>query len=729
MARKPPPKLKPPPRRGRWAPEGTAAEVPEIDPRTTDDWVFVHKLENFRDEGGNELTRWFSEAERTTSDSDTPPSTRFLPLIDNPGDYRWAIFGNGRTAGLVTPTWGSVSYKNAGSSDGETVPYFDPWIEYATDGAKMTCWWGPREGAFPAEFRKVFIAYVDGYPDVSGDVMTLRLRGREKLFDRKLTTLGFDDSLGTENGVDLETAGIPGAEIQQIVMGQPPPFKPILTNAIDNVWLLQGNIDDVTVNAGVPKLYDGGGEITYSGGIGTSQGGGTYRMLKRPHGPIMVQPVSSIRVELRATSSGLYSSPTASARAWTICDVATLAGVAVDVTMMAAGSTNYGCGNRLVKTQTAKDVLNDIAGFQVASIGFTRLDEFYAQPIVPSFDAGSTVYTFRDSGTYKDGKADKLRFFRLPGMEKRIYRMKVRGGETTKSAMIGDVVIADAVRDALARDGWMATFTVDHAYNSGSPLFQRSTILDTDPTAEEMEVEILSHEFPSQTEMLAFAERLFPLHGSRSIACEFETFFSTATMNLGRLDPVRIETTRFGGARNCILIGGHARLKDRRISFTGWSHREDDAPTVDELTITQSDETVGAGGGGTGTGSGGGGAAAPQLMHEFTLLADKTSAIAVGESVVDFIFPFDGTLTAVFGGASTAQTSGSILTLDMKINAVSVLSVLITVDNNERSSHTAATGSAISAPSVLKGDRVTFHVTQAGTGGKGPWVDFVWYPR
>jgi hypothetical protein len=137
----------------------------------------------------------------------------------------------------------------------------------------------------------------------------------------------------------------------------------------------------------------------------------------------------------------------------------------------------------------------------------------------------------------------------------------------------------------------------------------------------------------------------------------------------------------------------------------------------------------GAGGGGAGSGVAGRGDAALQLLHEFVLLGDKTTALAVGESTVDFLFPFAGELVAVYGGATTAQTSGSILTLDMRINTVSVFSTLITVDNNERSSHTAATPPVLSAPSFEQGDRATFHITQVGTGGKGAWVDFVYVPR
>lgn len=707
-----------PPVRARWAP--ASVPIVEIEPRATEDWIFVHKLEGVRDDAGNLLAaQWFSEAEKRTSQTDVPADERFREVIVDPGDYQWSVFGNGRVPGLVTPAWGSVAY-------GNTDDYFGSWALYTTDGAKLTCWFGPRAGAFPAEFRKVFIAYIDGYPEVDDRFMRLKLRGREKLFERPLVALGFTDALGSEGGIDLEIAGIPGSRLQFVVMGEPPPFEPILTNDLEPVFFVQGNATDPAVNAGVPRLFDGGGELGGAYGWGINGGPGTFNLLARPHGPLLASPVSEIRVELRALSSGRYSSPTVTARPWDICTLASIAGVPVDPTKMAAGSTNYGCGHRRVETQSVKDVLNDIAAFNVASIGFDRLDRFFARPITPSF-SGTSVHTFRDAGTYSDGKVDGLRWFRMPGMEKRVYRLKVHGGETTRSSLIGDVADA-AIRDMLSRDGWMVTFTADHAYNSGAPFYQRSTILDTDPTAEEMEVSIIGHQFRGAADMLDFAARLLPLHGSASVACSFAAFFGLDTMALGPLDVVTIQTTRSGGARNAVLVRGHSQLKRRRIEFTGWSHRESDAPVAGEITITRVDDTVGAGGGGAGSGVTGRGDAAPQITHDYVVLADKTSAIATGESAQDFVAPYDMTLVEVIGVVTTVLASGS-LVIDIKVNGVSILATKITVEASERSSLTAATPPSISAPSLLKGDRVTFHVDSAGTGGKGPSVILAYYPR
>lgn len=704
--------------RARWLPAYSTAE---IEPRSTHDWIFVHKLE-VRDEAGDPLTEWVADDVKVTGTSDVPAETLFRPLLRDPGDYRMQAFGGSRVPGVVT-TRGSARYNNSGGR-------FDSWRRYATDGGRITCYWGPREGAFPSEFRRVFIGYVVGYPEVDANDMALQFGGREQRLENRLARL-FNGDLGTENGVDLETDGIPGNAYRPIVMGDDPPyFKPVLTNATDNVLLAQDNPVNPAVNSGVPKLYDGGGAITYSGGIGTTQAGGTFRMLQRANGAVILQPVTQTRVELRVKSSGLYSPPGVTARAWTIADVVTQVGIPCDPNneeQFAAGSTNFGCGNRVVTSETAKDILADVGAFQMAAIGFDRLDRLFARPIVPSFDAASSI-TVRDSGTYPDGKADKLKFARVRGLEKRVWQLKVRGGATTRSALVGDVA-DDAVRDALSRDGWMNQFTVDVTYNSGAPLFQASTILDTDPTAEVAEVEIKSNEFASSAAREDFGLRFMRLHGARCTAATLEVPFSLDTLALGLLDVMTVQTTRFDGAFAGTIIDVHAQLARKRIAFGLWGQEETGAPTAAEITITGSDDTVGAGGGGGGSGAAGGGDAAPQLEHYEIPITDKTSALATGTPAYDFEIAYDFQLTRVGARLGTVQASGTVATFDIKANGTSILSTKITVDNGEKSSRTAATQPVISAPSLNAGDLLTFPIDAVGSGGKGASIVLVGYQR
>lgn len=696
-------------------PSYLAAEA-EVEPRVSDQTIFVHKLE-IVDEAGNAETHWFSTKAMITATSDTPASQTLRELIDDPGTYRRQVFNGSRVAGVVAPSWGQVSYLNDG--------FFDDWLEYATDGGKLTCYIGPFGGAFPSEFRRVFVAYVDGYPSITAARMTLAIRGREKLFDRKVVTLGFTNDLGSSGSVLLEREGIPGSHLKQVVMGTPPPYRPILTNDLEQVFWAHGNASFGTIRA-----FDGGVELDSGSTIGGGETPGRFNVLSATNGPVLVQPISPLRVELRLITTGLFSSPTVSPRPWTICDLATIAGVTVDAARMAEGSTDYGCGNRVVENQTVKEVLADVAAWQVASIGFTRLDEFYAKPIISSEFAVSQ-HDFIDGGSRRDGNSRNWKFGKIAGLERRVYKLNAHVGATTKSAFAG--IVDDEIRDLMSREPWMTNFTADIIYNTGAPWFSARYVRDVDPTAEIAEVEIVGHDCADETDMEDFAYRFLNVHAARSTAVTLEAPLNLDTMALELLDGVTLISERFG-TRPAVIHSISANLKRRTIEFGVWHHYTTGVvaalpPEPTNIYITQNDLEVGAGGSAGGGGVTGGGEAAPQLESFYVNLGDKTTALATGESAQDFIVPYDMTLTEFIGEVSTVQASGSTLTIDVKVNTVSILSVKITIDNNERSSITAATGSAISAPSVLKGDRMTFHIDAVGTGGKGAAVTVIGYQR
>ena len=63
--------------------------------------------------------------------------------------------------------------------------------------------------------------------------------------------------------------------------------------------------------------------------------------------------------------------------------------------------------------------------------------------------------------------------------------------------------------------------------------------------------------------------------------------------------------------------------------------------------------------------------------------------------------PYAMTLTSVRASLSTAQTSGSIFTVDINESGSSVLSTKLTIDNTEKTSTTAAAGPVISDGNLL----------------------------
>lgn len=106
------------------------------------------------------------------------------------------------------------------------------------------------------------------------------------------------------------------------------------------------------------------------------------------------------------------------------------------------------------------------------------------------------------------------------------------------------------------------------------------------------------------------------------------------------------------------------------------------------------------------------------FAHETLVVAvsDETTALTTGTAKVTFRIPYDMTLRSVRASLTTAQTSGSILTIDVNKNGTSVLSTKLTVDNTEKTSTTAATQMAISDSTFLDDDEITIDIDQVGDG-------------
>lgn len=111
--------------------------------------------------------------------------------------------------------------------------------------------------------------------------------------------------------------------------------------------------------------------------------------------------------------------------------------------------------------------------------------------------------------------------------------------------------------------------------------------------------------------------------------------------------------------------------------------------------------------------------AALGAKNEYVVLAcsDETTAIVAGTGKATFRMPFAMTLTAVRASLTTAQGSGSIFTVDINEGGTSILSTKLTIDNNEKTSTTAATPAVISDASLADDAEITVDVDQIGTSG------------
>ena len=107
---------------------------------------------------------------------------------------------------------------------------------------------------------------------------------------------------------------------------------------------------------------------------------------------------------------------------------------------------------------------------------------------------------------------------------------------------------------------------------------------------------------------------------------------------------------------------------------------------------------------------------AKTLRYDLYLaLGTEDTAITASASVakVSFRVRRAFTLDSVFADLRTAQASGSIVTFDVKKNGTSIFSTLLTIDNTETDSATAATPAVLTGTiTFASGDIITVFVTQ-----------------
>jgi hypothetical protein len=112
----------------------------------------------------------------------------------------------------------------------------------------------------------------------------------------------------------------------------------------------------------------------------------------------------------------------------------------------------------------------------------------------------------------------------------------------------------------------------------------------------------------------------------------------------------------------------------------------------------------------------------PKGLHDSIYNTDDTTVlvqagtITTGTAKAVYRQPRKITLEGVLAGLKTAQSSGSILTVDINVNGVSILSTGLTIDNGEKTSATAATPAVIGTATIDAGDEVSFDVDQVGDG-------------
>ena len=107
------------------------------------------------------------------------------------------------------------------------------------------------------------------------------------------------------------------------------------------------------------------------------------------------------------------------------------------------------------------------------------------------------------------------------------------------------------------------------------------------------------------------------------------------------------------------------------------------------------------------------------LIKSFTVaVSDETTALTTGTGKVTFRAPEAMNLVDVRASLTTVSSSG-IVSADINEGGVSVLSTVLSIDANEKTSTTAATPAVISDASIADDAEITIDIDAAGTGATG----------
>ena len=198
----------------------------------------------------------------------------------------------------------------------------------------------------------------------------------------------------------------------------------------------------------------------------------------------------------------------------------------------------------------------------------------------------------------------------------------------------------------------------------------------------------------------------FPSAGILRIDDEFVKWDSKSTNTLNSLTRGAYGSTAASHAaaaevRLTVMAGYHNVLKDAVIAVETKLGTGSSTPTSGKALM----------GSGTGTSSW------QSLPVELVVAcSDESTALTTGAGKVTFRMPHAMTLTAVRASLTTAQTSGSIFTVDINEAGSTILSTKLTIDNGEKTSTTAATAAVISDSALADDAEITVDIDQVGDG-------------
>ena len=105
-------------------------------------------------------------------------------------------------------------------------------------------------------------------------------------------------------------------------------------------------------------------------------------------------------------------------------------------------------------------------------------------------------------------------------------------------------------------------------------------------------------------------------------------------------------------------------------------------------------------------------------------ISDESTTLTSGVAKLTFRFPYPFTLSDIRASLTNVSATGAVQ-FDVNIDAVSILSTKLTIDQSEKTSVTAATPVVISSASIANDAEITIDIDNAGSGAAGAKITFI----
>lgn len=510
------------------------------------DWCAAAEITLVTDAVGGRQTFYVATHGFSSATSDTPASTAFRELLEDPGGPARSMFSGARVTGPIAIDAGTLKLKNGAGE-------FDDWpTDYGTAGGTVVVRWGRVGDAYPSAWTLVYRAEIKSL-SVDLDYCALGLRNRLYLLDKPVVTDVFAGTGG------LEGTGTTSKR-KQIAIDEPGYIPLVLLDSVKQLYFVQANASDVRALAGTfPPYYyvfDGGVALTHGGyyttaadfANGAAPAAGYFKVWAEgwdttgasagnAPGPLYVRlgspPANDLRIATLGYLMNVGDAPT-NIRRWKLTDLCNRAGM-LDVTPGAMGSrsVNLELGGRLLQgDESYLDVMTDVCKWRHAAVGFTRDDRFFCRELLDPLDTSDPADTVRY--VFTEHNAKQYKRTPIPGADAPIWQVSVNAGKTWPCQVANGAPAA--VREAMLREPWQTSFT-------GTS----DEVKASNPGAGTAKVDIVGNVFVTKADKQAFVNRYLMLHGGRRDYLQLRcTQVDADTLALELGDKVQVLHARMG---------------------------------------------------------------------------------------------------------------------------------------------------------------------------------------